>query len=163
MPFPEIQNQNEQRSDRKDYKDPFARSSRVVEGFQRKSERNRRACIRTQFSGLRFGTSQDSGNEIEEAQYFYSLPKRPRLRRLRTKITRAPCRERTGEALPRAEKFGDWKTAHHEVLNEEGESRDYLRYALVVQDFATQWIQSYPCERRASCQCESSAKKKHKQ
>ena len=26
---------------------------------------------------------------------------------LRTKMTRAPCRRRTGEAVPRAEKFGD--------------------------------------------------------
>ena len=30
---------------------------------------------------------------------------------LRTKMTRAPCRRRTGEAPPRAEKFGDLITA----------------------------------------------------
>ena len=33
----------------------------------------------------------------------------------RTKITRAPCR-RNGEAVPRAEKFGDLITADHKVL-----------------------------------------------
>ena len=42
---------------------------------------------------------------------------------LRTKITKAPCRRRTGEALPQAEKFGDSKTADHKVLNEGCESR----------------------------------------
>ena len=29
-------------------------------------------------------------------------------------------------------------------LNEEGESRNKWRYAVIVQDLATQWIQSYP-------------------
>ena len=38
--------------------------------------------------------------------------------RLRTKMTRAPCRRRTCEAVPRAEKFGDVITADHKVLNE---------------------------------------------
>ena len=61
---------------------------------------------------------------------------------LRTKVTRAPCRRRTGEALPRAEKFGDLITADHKLLNEEGESRNNNRYAVVVRDLATQWIQS---------------------
>ena len=36
----------------------------------------------------------------------------------RTKITRAPCRRRTGGAVPRAENFGDLITADHKVLNE---------------------------------------------
>ena len=31
----------------------------------------------------------------------------------RTKITRAPCRRRNGEAVPRAENFGDLITADH--------------------------------------------------
>ena len=65
---------------------------------------------------------------------------------LRTKITRAPCRRRTGEAsIPRAEKFGDLITEDHKVLNKEGESRNNHRYAVVVLDLPTQWIQSYPC------------------
>ena len=69
---------------------------------------------------------------------------------LRTKITRAPCRRRTGEAVPQAEHFGDLITADHTVLNEEGESRNNHRYAVVVQDLATQWIQFFPCKTKTS-------------
>ena len=64
----------------------------------------------------------------------------------RTKITRAPCRRRNGGVVPRAEKFGDLITADHKVLSENCESRNIHRYAVVVQDLATQWIQSYPCK-----------------
>ena len=64
----------------------------------------------------------------------------------RTKITRARCRRRNGGAVPRAEKFGDLITADHKVLSENCESRNNHRYAVVVQDLATQWIQSYPCK-----------------
>ena len=37
-------------------------------------------------------------------------------------------------------------TANHKVLMEGRESRGNHRYAVVVQDLATQWIQSYPCK-----------------
>ena len=69
---------------------------------------------------------------------------------LRSKTTRAPRRRRTGGALPRAEKFGDLITADHKVLSEGGESRDNHRDAVVVQDLATQWTQSYPCKTKSS-------------
>ena len=59
----------------------------------------------------------------------------------RTKITRAPCRRRVGGVVPRAEFFGDLITADHKVLSEGCESRNNHRYAVVVQDLATQWIQ----------------------
>ena len=62
----------------------------------------------------------------------------------RTKITRAPCRRRIGGAVPRAENFGDLITADHKVLSDNCESRNHHRYAVVVQDLATQWIQAYP-------------------
>ena len=78
---------------------------------------------------------------------------------LRTKMTRTPCRRRTGEALPRAEKFRDLITADHKVLNEGCESRDNHRYAVVVQDLATQWIQSYPCKTKTSHETERSLSK----
>ena len=64
----------------------------------------------------------------------------------RTKITRAPCRRRNGGAVPRAERFGDLLTADHKVLSDNCESRHNHRYAVVVQDLATQWIQAYPCK-----------------
>ena len=55
----------------------------------------------------------------------------------RTKITRAPCRRRNGEAVLRAEKFGGLITADHKVLSDNCESRNNHRYAVVVQDLAT--------------------------
>ena len=69
---------------------------------------------------------------------------------LRTKMTRALCRRRTGEALPRAEKFGVLISADHKVLNEDGGSRNSHWYAIVVQDLATQWIESYPWKTKTS-------------
>ena len=64
----------------------------------------------------------------------------------RTKITRAPHRRRNGGAVPRAENVGDLVTADHKVLSDNCESRNNHRYAIVVQDLATQWIQAYPCK-----------------
>ena len=64
----------------------------------------------------------------------------------RTKITRSPCRRRNGGAVPRAVNFGDLITADHKVLSDNCESRNNHRYAVVVQDLATQWIQAYPCK-----------------
>ena len=71
---------------------------------------------------------------------------------MRTKITRAPCRKRTGDAVARAEKkkLGDLITADHKILSEGCESRNNHRYAVVVQDLATQWIQSCPCKTQTS-------------
>ena len=68
----------------------------------------------------------------------------------RTKITRAPRRRHNGEAVPRAENFSDLITADHKVLSENSESRNNHRYAVVVQDLATQWIQAYPCKTKTS-------------
>ena len=65
-----------------------------------------------------------------------------------TKITRAPCRRRKGGAVPRAEIFGDLTTADHKVLSDNCDSRNNHRYAVVVQDLATQWIQAYPCKNK---------------
>ena len=62
----------------------------------------------------------------------------------RTKITNAPCRRRIGGVVLRAQNFGYLITADHTVLSEESESRNNHRYGVVVQDLATQWIQSYP-------------------
>ena len=49
---------------------------------------------------------------------------------LRSKITRAPCRRRTGTVVPRAENFGDLVTADHKVLTEGCESRNNHRYKI---------------------------------
>ena len=77
-----------------------------------------------------------------------------------TKITTAPCRRRNGEAVLRADKFGDLITADHKVLIDNSESRNNHRYAVVVQDLATQWTQAYPCKqellRKHNGACKSS-------
>ena len=52
--------------------------------------------------------------------------------------------------MPRAENFGDLITADHKVLSEESESRNNHRYAVVGQDLATQWLQSYSCKTKTS-------------
>ena len=49
----------------------------------------------------------------------------------RTKITKAPCRRRNGEAVFRAENYGDLKKADHKVLSDSRESRNNHRYAVV--------------------------------
>ena len=69
---------------------------------------------------------------------------------LKTKIFRASCRRRANAVMPRAENVGDLIAADHKVLCEESESRNNHRYALVVQDLATQWLQSYPCKTNTS-------------
>ena len=75
----------------------------------------------------------------------------------RTKIAWAPCRRRNSGAVPRAENFGDLITADHKVLSDNCESRNNHRYAVVVQDLATQWIQAYPCKTKTSQETQRSS------
>ena len=67
-----------------------------------------------------------------------------------TKVTRAGCGRNSHGHVLLATKFGDIITADHKIPNEEGESRNSQRYSLVVQDLATQWIQSCPCRTKTS-------------
>ena len=55
--------------------------------------------------------------------------------------------------------FGDLITAGHKVLSEGCESRNKRRYAIAVQDLATQWIQSYPCKTKTSQETQRSLQK----
>ena len=77
----------------------------------------------------------------------------------RTKITRAPCRRRNGEPVPLAVNFGDLITTDHKVPNDNYESRNNHRYAVVVQDLTTQWIQTYPCKNKTSQETQRSLQK----
>ena len=61
--------------------------------------------------------------------------------------------------MPRAEHFGDLITADHKILSEGSESRNNHRYAVAVQDFATQWSQSYPCKTKTSQETNKSSMK----
>ena len=75
------------------------------------------------------------------------------------KKTRAPCRRRNGEAVLRAENFGELITADHKVISDNCESRNNHRNAVVVQDLATQWIQAYPCKNKTSQETQRSLQK----
>ena len=48
---------------------------------------------------------------------------------------------------------------HHKVLSDNCESRNNHRYAVVVQDLATQWIQAYPCKTKTSQETQRSFQK----
>ena len=82
---------------------------------------------------------------------------------LRTKITRASCRKRTGTIVPRAvlraEKVGDLTSADHNVLSEGCQSRNNHRCAMMVQVLATQWIQPYRCKTNFLHETERSQRK----
>ena len=77
----------------------------------------------------------------------------------RTQITRATCRTRNGEGVPRAVNFGDLITADHKVQSDNCESRNNHRYAVVVQDLATQWTQAYPCKNKTPQETQRSLQK----
>ena len=77
----------------------------------------------------------------------------------RSKITKAPRRRRNGGAVPRAENFADLITADHKILSEGCEFRNNHRYEIVVQELATQWIQSYLCKTKNSQETQRSLQK----
>ena len=54
------------------------------------------------------------------------------------------------QSCPERNNFGDLITADHKILSVGSESRNNHRYALVVQDFATQWIRSYQRKTKTS-------------
>ena len=71
--------------------------------------------------------------------------------RKRTKVTRAACRRNSQSHILRTTKFRDIIAANHKVLNEEeGESRSNHKYAIVVQDLPTLWIQSDHSKKNAT-------------
>ena len=51
---------------------------------------------------------------------------------------------------PCVENSGGLITADHEVLREECESRNNHRYAVIVPDLSTQWLQADPCKTKVS-------------
>ena len=137
-----------------------ARHSWLVTALHRKSRRMVDACARTflwKNSGSE-GAAKVVTNRKHSIKTHFLKDRNCDLC-LRTNITRVPCRRRDEGPIPRAEKFGDLTTADHKILNEGTESRNNHRYAVVVQDLATQWIQSYPCETITSQETEKSLRK----
>ena len=77
----------------------------------------------------------------------------------KTRITWSLRRKRINGVVPRADKIGDLTEADHKILRGGCESRNNHRYAIVVQDLASQWIQSYPCNAKTSQETERSLQK----
>ena len=117
------------------------------------------------FSGLRFGPSYDVQRKWYQNQrckvFSTHFPKDPKLRSLLANQNDEGSLQKDTLAKQCLEQksFGDLMTADHKVLNEEGESRNNHQYAVVVQDPATQWIQSYPCKTETSQETEESSRK----
>ena len=68
-----------------------------------------------------------------------------------TNTRRAPCKAGTDpepDGLPPAKQFGDRLTADHKTLMDDQASRGGARYALVIQDEHTRWIQAYATKSR---------------
>ena len=77
----------------------------------------------------------------------------------RTKITRGPVQKTQWRSRTSCRQFGDLITADHKVLSDNWESRNNHRYAVVVQDLATRWIQAYPCKNKTSQETQRSLQK----
>ena len=113
-----------------------ARSARNVGGFHRQSCGRRSVSIK---GHTRKHASKNSG--VGKHSIFNHFPKDRNCEICkRTKITSALCRNCNGESVLQAQNFGDLKTADHKVPSEGCESRNNHRYAVVVQDLATQWL-----------------------
>ena len=78
---------------------------------------------------------------------------------LKTKITMASCRRRAGTVVPRAEHFVDLITADHKIFSGRNWVAKQSSIRLVVQDLASQWLQSYPCKTRTSQETQKSRMK----
>ena len=138
---PKPQSKNKKRDNNRASGDRFPRRSRMVRRVYRKSRRCRSTRTPQTFlmSQIPNGLQKwHPGSTV----IFTHLPKDRNCEVcLRTKMTRALCRRRSGEAVPQAEKFGDLITTDHTVLNEENESRNNHRYAVVVSESRKSFFQ----------------------
>ena len=73
---------------------------------------------------------------------------------IRIKITRTPCRRRTGNSVSQVEKFDNLITADFKVFTERFESRYNHQYSIVIQELTAQCIQSYPYRTKTSQEIE---------
>ena len=79
---------------------------------------------------------------------------------LRTKITRASCRRRTGTVVPRAGNFGDLRTADRNVLSEEDVRRDIIIDTLwLYKTLLLSGYNLYPCKSKTSQKTQKSLQK----
>ena len=97
---------------------------------------------------------------IGQAQYSYSLPEGWKLQHLLdNQINKGSLQETQCYSRASSGRIGDLITAYHIILSEGCNFRNNHRYPFVVQDLATQWIQSYPCKTKPSQETEKSLRK----
>ena len=77
----------------------------------------------------------------------------------KTIITRAHAEDAMAKPYLVLGGFGDLITADHKVLNDNCESRNNHRYAVVVRDLVTQWIQAHPRKTKTSQETQRSLQK----
>ena len=75
------------------------------------------------------------------------------------KLQGSRAEDATAEPYLGLTNFGDLITADHKLFSDNCESRNNHRYAVVVQDLATQGIQSYPCKTKTSQETQRSLQK----
>ena len=104
------------------------------------------------------GTSDES--DIGQAQHFYAFPERPKVRSLQEdQIYKGPSQKTHWQIKYLEQKIlGDLITAWSSQWGM-CESRHNHRYAVVMQDLASQWLQSYPCKTESSEETEKSLQK----
>ena len=99
--------------------------------------------------------------ELGKHSVLYSLPERTKLPdSARGPKSQGPCAEDVLFASYLVQKFlVTWLRQITKFSVKNCESRNTRRHAVVVQDLATQWIQSYPCKTKTSQETERSLQK----
>ena len=113
---PENQKPNKKKNGSRDSDDRLRDLPEWMEDFTDHLEDTETPCphtfLRTQIRNVQRKWDQNQGNTV-----FLSLSKRPKLRSMLDNPKLRSRRRRTGEAVPRALKFGDLITADQKVLN----------------------------------------------
>ena len=124
-----------------------------------RSRRYRSACNRTHFCMTQIRNVQRKWHQ--RSTVFLLTFRKTKISEvcLRTKMTRALCRNRTGDQVLWADTFGDMITADHKVLNEGGDSGNNHRYSVTVQDLGTRWVESGSWNTQTSQETEWSLRK----
>ena len=91
---------------------------------------------------------------------FILTSRRPKLRDLsKDQNYKSPVQKTHWRSRTSCREFSDLITTDHKVLSEGGEPQNNHRYAVVVQDLTTQWIQSYPYKTKTSQETQRSLQK----
>ena len=122
---------------------------------------HRSAFTRTYFSGLTFRNVLRKWHQHQGSFVFLLISQKTHIAKsaYEPKLQRLLAEDALAKLYLEQKSLGDSITADHKVLNEEGQSRNNHRYAVVFRDLATQWIQSCPCKTKTSQVTEKSLRK----